>query len=38
MALILKLILDLENFGIAEAMPKVEGKKIIAYLKPLTKK
>jgi translation initiation factor IF-3 len=38
MELMLKLILDLEKFGISESVPKLEGKQIIGYLKPLPKK
>ena len=38
MGLILNLILDLEEFGVSENVPKLEGKQIIAYLKPLPKK
>lgn len=36
--LILKLILNLEEYGSAEAMPKLEGKKLISTLKPKAKK
>jgi translation initiation factor IF-3 len=38
MELILKLILGLEKFGVSESVPKLEGKQIIGYLKPLPKK
>lgn len=36
--LMLKLILSIEEYGSAEAMPKLEGKKMISTLKPKTKK
>jgi len=38
MEVILKFILELDKFGVAEGMPKLEGKKIIGYLKPISKK
>jgi translation initiation factor IF-3 len=36
--LMLKLIVDLENFGTAESLPKLEGKQLLIYLKPKPKK
>jgi translation initiation factor IF-3 len=36
--LMLKLILNLEDYGSAEAIPKLEGKKLITTLKPKAKK
>lgn len=33
-ALILKLIVDVEEYGVAESMPKLEGKKMFCILKP----
>ena len=36
--LMLKLIVNLEEHGSAEAIPKLEGKKLISTLKPKTKK
>jgi translation initiation factor IF-3 len=36
--LILRLIVNLEEYGSAEAMPKLEGKKLISTLKPKPKK
>jgi translation initiation factor IF-3 len=38
MELILKLIVSLEKFGVGEDIPKLEGKQILAYLKPVPKK
>ena len=38
MEVILNLILKLESFGISESVPKLEGKQIIGYLKPVPKK
>ena len=35
---ILKMILAVEEYGVPEAMPKLEGKKMFCLLKPLTKK
>lgn len=37
-ALMLKLILSVEDFGIAESMPTMEGKKMFATLKPKSSK
>jgi len=37
-ALILKLLVDLEEYGVAEAMPKLEGKKMFVTIKPFKKK
>ena len=37
-ALMLKLIMNLEEYGSAEAMPKLEGKKMMCTLKPKPKK
>jgi translation initiation factor IF-3 len=36
--LILKLIINLEDYGSAEAIPKLEGKKLISTIKPKPKK
>ena len=36
--LMLKLIVDLEDYGSAESIPKLDGKKLISNLKPKTKK
>ena len=36
--LMLKLILNLEDYGSAEAIPKLEGKKLMSTLKPKAKK
>lgn len=36
--LILKMIVAVEEFGVAEAMPKLEGKKMFASIKPKTQK
>jgi translation initiation factor IF-3 len=36
--IMLKLILSIEEYGSAESMPKLEGKKMISTLKPKTKK
>ena len=36
--LMLKLIVDLEDYGSAESIPKLEGKKLISTLKPKPKK
>ena len=38
MALMLKLMLELCEFGVSEGLPKLEGKQITCYLKPLVKK
>jgi len=38
MELILKLILTVKEVGVAESMPKLEGKQIIGFIKPITKK
>lgn len=38
MKLILNTILKLEDFGVSESLPKLEGKQIIGYLKPIPKK
>lgn len=38
MELILSLILNVEKHGISENLPKLEGKQIIGYLKPIPKK
>jgi translation initiation factor IF-3 len=35
--LILKLLVDLEDYGVAEAMPKLEGKRMFVTIKPLKK-
>ena len=37
MELMLKLILSIEKHGISETLPKLEGKQIIANLKPISK-
>jgi translation initiation factor IF-3 len=37
-ALILKLVLDVEEFGVAEAMPKLEGKKMSVIIRPKSNK
>jgi translation initiation factor IF-3 len=37
-ALMLKLIVDVEEFGIAEGLPNMEGKKLIGFIKPKPKK
>lgn len=34
----LKFVVDIENFGFAEDMPKIEGKVITIFIKPLAKK
>jgi len=36
-ALILKLVLDVEQYGLAEAMPKLEGKKMSVIIRPIKK-
>ena len=36
--LMLKMILSVEDYGSAEAMPKLEGKKMLCYIKPKVKK
>lgn len=36
-AVILKLVLAVEEFGVAEAMPKLEGKKMSVIIRPLKK-
>ena len=38
MALILKTLLRVEEFGTSEALPKLDGKQIIGYIKPISKK
>ena len=35
--LILKLLVDLEEYGVAEAMPKLEGKRMFVTIKPFKK-
>ena len=37
-ALLLKLCVSVEEFGVLESMPDMEGKKMFAYLKPKTQK
>lgn len=37
-AMILKLVLDVEEFGVAEAMPKLEGKKMSVIIRPKSNK
>lgn len=37
-AMILKLVLDVEEFGAAEAMPKLEGKKMSVIIRPKSNK
>jgi len=38
MELMLNLILSVEKHGVSENLPKLEGKQIIGYIKPITKK
>jgi translation initiation factor IF-3 len=38
MAVMLNFILNLSDNGVGEAMPKLEGKQIIGYVKPISKK
>jgi translation initiation factor IF-3 len=38
MAVMLNFILNLSENGVSEAMPKLEGKQIIGYIKPISKK
>lgn len=38
MELMLNLILSVEKHGVSESLPKLEGKQIIGYIKPITKK
>ena len=38
MTLILKTLLRVEEFGTSEALPKLEGKQIIGYIKPISRK
>ena len=38
MEVTLKFILSLEDFGIAEQIPKLDGKKIIVFVKPKPQK
>ena len=37
MAVVLEFIVSLEDFGVAEQIPKLEGKKIITFIKPIKK-
>ena len=37
-AVMLKLAVEVENYGVAEDMPKTEGKIILLFIKPLVKK
>jgi len=37
MEIMLKLILSVEEHGVSESLPKLEGKQLIAYVKPIKK-